>query len=211
MIKELNKLKYVSIDIETTGIDRQKDDVIEITAKIDDLSNIKPVNELPRFHCYVVKERYSGCAWAFAEHQRIFDAIRNNHPDCIDEENVAHALYNFICDNKGYIGYMEKDLYDNTCDIIVLPAGKNFASFDLHFLYRLPFFVGKIGFPTRAIDVGNMYLRPTDIKPPSLTDCAKRMNLNMVVNHTSDNEVDMVIHLVRNFLIKTDPYDTDTY
>lgn len=197
---EQNKLKYVSIDIETTGIDRNNDDIVEITVKIDDLSNIKPVDELPRFHCYVVKERYSGDAWAFAQHNEIFKAIRNGHPDCKYEEVVAGWLKQFLLDNDAWIDGHTEDLHGNKSDIIVLPAGKNFSSFDMHFLYRLPGFKGKIGFPSRHIDVGNMYLRPTDIKPPSLTECAKRAGLDMEVNHRSDNEVDMVIHLVRKFL-----------
>lgn len=211
MIEKQNKLKYVSIDIETTGTDRNNDDIVEITAKIDDLSNIKSVDELPRFHCYVVKERYSGNAWALAQHAEIFDAIRNNHPDCIHEENVTLKLQRFIEHNNGYINKMEKDLYNNKSDIIILPAGKNFSSFDLHFLYRLPEFVGRIGFPTRHIDVGNMYLKATDIKPPSLTECAKRAGLNMEVTHRSDNEVDMVILLVRNFLLKLKPQWMNEY
>lgn len=202
MTEKQNKLKYVSIDIETTGTDRQNDDIVEITAKIDDLSNIKPVDEIPRFHCYVVKERYSGDAWAFAQHHEIFDAIRNGHPDCLWEADVATELYHFIDRNNGFIDVNKADLFNNHCNLIVLPAGKNFASFDLHFLYRLPNFKGLLGFPKRSIDVGNMYLKPTDLEPPSLTECAKRAGINMEVNHRSDNEVDMVIHCVRNFLIK---------
>jgi oligoribonuclease (3'-5' exoribonuclease) len=201
MSEENNKLKYVSIDIETTGADRNNDDIVEITAKIDDLSNIKPTNELPRFHCYVVKERYSGCSWAFSRHAEIFKEIERGGAECIHEGNVAQALFNFIDENFGYIGIVEKDLYNNTCSRIILPAGKNFASFDLHFLYRLPNFKGLLGFPTRSIDVGNMYLLPSDVKPPSLTECAKRAGLNMEVNHRSDNEVDMVIGCVRHFLM----------
>lgn len=200
MSTQQNQLKYVSIDVETTGADRDNDDMIELTAKIDDLSALKPIDELPRFHCYVVKERYSGCSWAFSRHAEIFKAIEECGEECISEQNVAHALFNFIDENNGYIEMVDKDLYNNTCGRIILPAGKNFSSFDLHFLYRLPGFKGLLGFPTRAIDVGNMYLLPTDIKPPSLTECAKRAGLDMEVNHRSDNEVDMVIHCVRHFL-----------
>ena len=101
---------------------------------------------------------------------------------------------------------IKKDLYDTVCSRIILPAGKNFSSFDLHFLYRLPHFKGLLGFPTRAIDVGNMYLLPSDVKPPSLTECAKRAGLDMKVNHRSDNEVDMVIHCVRHFLLGKEIY-----
>jgi oligoribonuclease len=43
-------MKYISIDIETTGIDREKCEILSIGAVIEDTENIKPIEELPKFH-----------------------------------------------------------------------------------------------------------------------------------------------------------------
>lgn len=43
-------MKYVSIDIETTGIDREKCQILSVGAVIEDTNDIKPIKDLPRFH-----------------------------------------------------------------------------------------------------------------------------------------------------------------
>ena len=43
--------KYVSLDIETTGLNPENCQVLEIGAVIDD--GTTPIEECPTFHCYV--------------------------------------------------------------------------------------------------------------------------------------------------------------
>ena len=47
-------MKYVSIDIETTGINREKCQVLSIGAVIEDTNNPRPIEELPKFHAAIV-------------------------------------------------------------------------------------------------------------------------------------------------------------
>ena len=51
-------MKYVSIDIETTGLHEDECDIIEFGAVIDDLRVMAPISKLPVFHCYFIKEFY---------------------------------------------------------------------------------------------------------------------------------------------------------
>ena len=46
-------MKYVSIDIETTGIDREKCQILSIGAVIEDTENPRPIEELPKFHAAI--------------------------------------------------------------------------------------------------------------------------------------------------------------
>ena len=49
---------YVSIDIETTGVDPKIHDIVEFGAVIDDLANPQPLDKLPRFHALFKKDNY---------------------------------------------------------------------------------------------------------------------------------------------------------
>ena len=75
-------MKYVSIDLETTGLDPETCDIIEIGAVIDDLEARGeqgearlPIKDLPKFHAYVVKESYQGEPYALSMHPKIFKRI----------------------------------------------------------------------------------------------------------------------------------------
>ena len=46
-------MKYVSIDVETTGLDREKCQILSIGAVIEDTENVKPIKDLPRFHAAI--------------------------------------------------------------------------------------------------------------------------------------------------------------
>ena len=65
---------YVSIDIETSGIDPKTCEIIEFAAVLDDLSCAHPpsVDRLPSFHCYLAKDSYTGEPYALSMHSTIF-------------------------------------------------------------------------------------------------------------------------------------------
>ena len=80
-------MQYVSIDIETTGLDEYTCDTIEFGAIIDNLNFQKPFDELPKFHAYVVLPRYQGEPYALSMHAEIFRRIANR------EEPYEYLLY----------------------------------------------------------------------------------------------------------------------
>jgi hypothetical protein len=53
-------MRYVSIDIETTGIDRDWCDIIEFGAILEDTENQLPYEEIPKFHRYLKPPRQEG-------------------------------------------------------------------------------------------------------------------------------------------------------
>ena len=58
------KMPYVSIDIETTGLDPETCQILEIGAVWDDWT--KPIDELPVYHRLVYHKEYRGSAYALA-------------------------------------------------------------------------------------------------------------------------------------------------
>ncbi len=52
-------MKYLSIDIETTGLDPEKCDILEVAAIIEDTEKKLPREECPTFHCYIDREYYN--------------------------------------------------------------------------------------------------------------------------------------------------------
>ena len=58
------KLSYVSIDIETTGLDPETCQILEIGAVWDDWT--KPIDQLPVYHRLVYHTEYRGSAYALA-------------------------------------------------------------------------------------------------------------------------------------------------
>ena len=65
---------YVSIDIETTGLNPMECQILEVGAVIDDG---RALENLPQFHCYVLHQQIVGSAFALSMHPTILRRIAN--------------------------------------------------------------------------------------------------------------------------------------
>lgn len=196
-------MKYISLDIETTGLDPWVNDTLEFGAYLEDTANPMPREQLPFFHCYIWKEQYTCNAVAAAMNKRIFEKIaelKAIQTNCakgqdvstekleeanrllLNPEDVAAKFYLWLKANG-----LEK----------VIPAGKNVASFDIPFLKQLDGFE-KIRFHHRALDPVTLYFDPlTDDMLPDLATCKKRANLEELVTHEALDDSWDVIRLLR--------------
>jgi DNA polymerase III epsilon subunit-like protein len=179
---------YVSIDIETTGLDEETCQVLSVGAVIDDWEG--PVDELPTFHCYVDHEVFTGSAFALSMHPKIFRSIAlddKKGPTVMHPDDVASEFDNWLSYHR--IATHGKKL---------VVAGKNFGSFDHQFLKRLPNWKNMIRMKHRFIDPGNLYFDPTiDDGPPDTETCMARANILGEVAHTALEDAVMVVRLVR--------------
>lgn len=178
-------MKYVSVDIETLGLDPDQCDIIEFGAVIDDM--ISPIEDLPTFHCYVIQEdnNYQGEPYAMSMHSKILKRIAERE--------------------KGYF-YVPSDLLDESfADWLALEvdpiekvtlAGKNFASFDLPFLKNVKFGERSL-YHHRILDVGSMYVTKKDQEIPDLKECLRRAGIDKEINHTAVDDAIDVIRCVR--------------
>ena len=160
---------------------------------LDDLDNIKPIEELPRFHAYIVKKQYKGEPYAMAMHSKILKRIDSREPGYhyITPEKLGISFKNFLLEN-GYEEYKQK--------VSINVAGKNFMAFDDHFLNKIPSFKKHINIRSRTIDPAILYYSKGDDKLPSLGECLKRADIQKEVEHTSIEDSLDVIKLVRKKL-----------
>lgn len=183
--------KFVSIDIETTGLDPDTCDIIEIGAVIDD--TLEPLDNSPTFHCYVAPENnkdYRGEPYALSMHSEIFKRIALASPtdnEVLHPKFIAVEFHKWLSDSglKSCIG-----------DRVVV-AGKNFAGFDDQFLKRLPNFNRYVPRYHRILDPGMLFWEPTDIAPPDLKTCMERAGIKGEVAHTALDDAKMVARLIQ--------------
>lgn len=68
-------MKYVSIDIETTGLDKDRNQILEIGAIIEDSNNPLPFDEIPKFKCIIGWEEILGSVFAVNLNARIIKIL----------------------------------------------------------------------------------------------------------------------------------------
>jgi hypothetical protein len=177
-------MKYVSIDLETTGLDAEQCQIIEFGAVYDDLS--KPFNVARRvFHRFVRHPVYTGEPYALAMNQKIlYTLAAGKDPDICDVKNLADVFHSW--------------LYGFGMELPIVVAGKNFAGFDKPFLRHVPFFNALNRLHHRCLDPGSMYFDPTrDEVVPSTQECLRRAGLDDTVSHTAVEDAMDVCRLIR--------------
>jgi len=178
------KMPYVSIDIETTGLDPETCQILEIGAVWDDWT--KPIDELRTYRRLVVHSEYRGNAYALALNAALLKRLSGERePWFLDPEQVADDFATWLkgCGWDGRTG--------------LTPAGKNFASFDRQFLKRLPRFEEVVKLHHRTLDPAVLFLRPDDEKLPDSKTCYERAGLDNKVAHTAVEDALAVVRLVR--------------
>ena len=202
---------YLSLDIETTGLNPLTCDVLEIGAILEDTENPAGRENLPTFHTYLWRDVYRGEPFALAMNAHIFQKIlelrKTENPENGNYESRTLVRPDEVWTKFGWWLYSHRkqwpgSKFDNDAvfQLSELPklvvAGKNVAGFDLPFLKQLGGRVPK--FYHRVIDPGMMYFDPhTDKVPPDLKECKKRANLPEHVSHEALDDAWDVIQLVR--------------
>lgn len=195
-------MKYVSIDIETTGLYAGIHQILEIGAVIEDQQS--PLEDLPVFHKYVLRDHGSYLCHTQAILLNIeiikkinqYDwRIPENHPDqpfpYVKEHNLIGEFYKWL---KQY-GIIENVEAPNAFNV----GGKNFIGFDYQFLKALPY--GKsLKVKHRVVDPAILYFNPSiDTELPDLQTCLQRAGIDKTVSHTSVEDSYDVIKLVRKY------------
>lgn len=180
-------MKYVSIDLETTGLNPDTCDIIEFSAVIEDTEKLLPIDELPVYHRYIKKDVYKGQPYALFMHSELFKKINN------DSENLFSCLEHELI--PGFINW----LYENNLTNKINVAGKNFFAFDNLFLRQLPHYED-IKFYHRVIDPAILFLDiKTDNNLPDLKTCLDRSGIKETVSHTATEDAIQVIKLIRKY------------
>jgi len=187
------KIRYCSIDIESTGLDVDTCDIVEFGAVIDDLSVRKPIDELPSFHCYVLPpngKNYTVEPYAASMHPKIFRRIAEREEPFlyVSPMKFGYRFKEWLVQN----GYpVEND------KVYINAAGKNFASFDLQFLKMKTDLLKHVRIRHKILDPGILFLENDDEVLPGTEECLKRCGCDPNVTHTAIEDAKDVIRMIR--------------
>lgn len=219
-------MKYVSIDIETTGLSPENHSILSVGAIIEDTELKLPYDEIPKFHAILIQREITGSPFAINMNQGIISLISDyingneevkkqldNHPDYIfcEPSEVSKKLFDFLFLNGyGYdtiSGGMTVRIVNgkslpvfgsNTKPIHINVAGKNFGTFDKIFLEKLDWFKKLINIRTRIIDPAPLFCDWVNDKTlPNFKTCKERSNISGEVAHNALEDAWDVIQMLR--------------
>lgn len=184
---------YVSIDIETTGLNPDTCQILEFGAVLE--NGLGPVEGLPSFRCYLLHDEIRGEPAALAMNAGILSKLSQGSQgwgsDFLRPDDVGIEFRAWL-DRYFHIGQW------------VVAAGKNVSGFDLPFLRKLPGFSKHVPFHHRTIDPVPYYWKPqTDQYPPSTQLCMERAGIPGEVAHTTVEDARTVIKLIRHAMPTT--------
>jgi DNA polymerase III epsilon subunit-like protein len=202
---------FFCLDLETTGLNPNTCDILEVGIVIR--NTLEPDWRTEDFQCYVKGRKYGfeapefkGEAYALSMHSKIFRRIAEEESpfQYVGRECLARTIARYIEAMSEQLGIKDK----------VVMSGKNFATFDLRFLEKLPDSEKLIKlFHRRILDPGGMLTRPEDLVPPDLKECMRRTGIEgREVPHTACEDADLcadvIVRAIRgeviNGLRKTD-------
>lgn len=220
-------MKYISLDIETTGLDPETCQILSIGAVIEDTLNPLPFEELPKFHAVIKRESVYGSLFALNMNRDLIETIvqySGAEDQCekndivhmtgmqfYHEDEVVEALYQF-CYRNGLVelkhdinktvkivdGITYPILTSNMNKTYLNCAGKNFAGFDKKFLEKLPRWKQVFSIRSRVLDPGILFVDwINDESIPSLDECKKRAGIDGVVTHNAVEDAMDVVMLLR--------------
>jgi len=218
---------YVSVDIETSGLDSEKHKVLSIGAIIEDTEKKLPYEECPKFNAIILQNEITGSPRAITMNKEIISMIgeylegtdetrhlMNTHSDYsfYKEDDVVKEFYwwlerngYFQGDNSGgYVslkdGYMKPMINSGTKPITLNVAGKNFGTFDKLFLQELPWWQKLIRTRQRVLDPAILMVDwKSDKSLPNLTQCKERAGVSGIVTHNALEDAWDVIEVLRKF------------
>jgi oligoribonuclease (3'-5' exoribonuclease) len=219
---------YVSIDIETSGLDHEKHKVLSIGAIIEDTEKKLPYEECPKFNAIVLQNEIIGSPRAITMNKEIISMIgdylegddesRQNlqtHSDYsfYESDDVVKQFYYWLETNGLGYGLMNSGHYGKSQDGKWLPlinsatkpitlnvAGKNFGTFDKLFLQELPWWQKLIRTRQRVLDPAILMVDwKSDKSLPNLTQCKERAGVSGIVTHNALEDAWDVIEVLRKF------------
>jgi DNA polymerase III alpha subunit (gram-positive type) len=201
---------YVSIDIETSGLNPNKNQILSFGAIIEDTSKSLSFEDCPKFYATVIHRNIKGSPKALLMNMDVIkdisDYIENDRNDALNNEvgNYNPIFVETFTLTSSFISFLDSngikaDSRFQRYKINV--AGKNFAAFDMLFLNNVPGWLGFIDIRKRILDPAILYFDVNnDDTLPSLGVCKKRANIDGNVSHNALLDAWDVIQVLRNKL-----------
>ncbi len=189
-------MRFVSIDLETTGGDPWRHEIIEFAAIIYNTRQPVARDDAPSFRVLMQPTFAYAQSAALRMNQKLieelqapdFDTIVVTEAALVDQFAAFLLQHGFVKHERGRIR--------------IQAAGKNFDKFDRIFLERLPLFRQQISLHRAALDPGLLFWNPKKDKQwiPSLSTCKKRIGLaDPTVAHRGLDDAWDVVQLVQYY------------
>lgn len=219
-------MKYLSIDIETTGLERDRYQILSIGAIFEDTEKKLPFREIPKFNAAILHHEITGSPFALNLNRNLLDTIAR-YQDAKDEgskkkiseetgmifcqeSEVVERFFHFIYDCGLYESLLQNvklvdgkiypALSTNMKPASITVAGKNFGTFDKVFLERLPRWQQVIRIKQRIIDPGVLFIDwENDTQIPGLDTCKMRAGIEGEVTHDALEDAWDIVQLLRKF------------
>lgn len=105
-------MKYLSIDIETTGLDSEKHQILSIGVIVEDTTKKLPFNEIPKFHCAIVREEIVGGLFALNLNKDLISIITDwNTSDELGKKQIEDATDMIFCKEDEVVQYLFRFLF----------------------------------------------------------------------------------------------------
>ncbi len=173
-------MKFISIDLETTGLNPKADQILQLGALFVDTEKSLFVP----FKRLIKHDRITGHPFALNMNRDLIQDIANGAGQYLDQAMIEFEHWIFTHYGEAKFN----------------AAGKNFAGFDNLFLKW------KDCRPaSRVLDPGSMYVIASDDAPPSLQTCCKRAGIifDPDAAHDALYDAERVAYCVVNFLKPT--------
>lgn len=207
-------MKAISIDIETTGLDANFNQILEIGLVAFDTHKPFIQTKDNTLHIVFVQENIYGNIYALEINKVLITEMcevnkqlkKENKLQKTIEQVDKTIIYTYSFNIKQFIDkFLHNNNYKSNEKITV--AGKNFASFDKQFIdanLELKSIFSNIRH--RVLDIGSLYLTEQDTEVPSLSICLQPAGLNNFVARTTVEDAIAVINCIHNKTIPPTPF-----
>ena len=187
-------MNVLHLDIETTGLDFDRHQVVEIGMIYDTMD--RPVDELSAFQCFVKHKDFVIDPFCLKMHLNRWESIMKDGLDC---SSVASAMWKWL----QTLHIPQEKGRDGTWKTYLTLCGKNVAGFDYQFL-RVAGIINQLRqqdyvIRHRMLDIGSLYSKSEDEFIPDLSECCKRAGfVDTEVKHNSIDDCMMTVKLLRH-------------
>jgi oligoribonuclease len=199
-------MKYISIDLETTGLNHEEHKIIEFGAIIEDSNNPKSYKDSPKFRRVVLQRNgnYNFSSFAAKINANLIKLIADIESGAKILFEESNTLANGWCyEDKLILEFVNwltwnEELYffNRKGSVEIVAAGKNFGGFDKNFIKKLNAPILQIHH--RTIDPTTPYIDwQSDSFPPSSDKCKERVGLSGEIKHEALADAWDVILLLR--------------
>lgn len=103
---------YCAIDIETSGLSPEKHQILSVGVIVEDTSKKLPFNEIPKFHCAIVRDEIVGDLFALNMNKELLSTI--NSWKCADDEGkkkIEDSTGMIFCRENEVVQHLFRFLY----------------------------------------------------------------------------------------------------